>query len=320
LGFLKPITAFIAWLSGSLAALAAVFYAFGYLITLANLQMLGLDSLVLGFDPDFYIQRGARFVLYVLRLTLEFTLSPITAIVLVVTLGLALGRISARAGIAGIPKWIKTFYGRVAGWITRNAAIVYTVLLLILLQHLFQVYENTTSPFRISELLFRPPDAAVAGPGNETGLVVQALIRRDIQALRLKFLFTLILLAETGFFLYLAWRVTHALKPRILLVAPFALIFAMSVIALPMVYGIIVLPNAYPTVRLARTGANEVTPERYFLMNASNDFLVLWDSRATRLLWVPQGDVKRLEIGRRCPLPLAGGTGGDATASTGDCL
>ena len=55
----------IAWLSGSVAGIGAIFYAFGYLITLANLNMLGLDPLAFRYDPTFYIQRGASFLLLV---------------------------------------------------------------------------------------------------------------------------------------------------------------------------------------------------------------------------------------------------------------
>jgi hypothetical protein len=59
MSLLRALGAAIAWLSGSLAAITAIFYAFGYLATLANLDMLGLDLLAFHYDSSFYIARGA---------------------------------------------------------------------------------------------------------------------------------------------------------------------------------------------------------------------------------------------------------------------
>lgn len=43
MNILKAVAKFIGWLSGSLAGIGAILTVFGYLITIANLRLLGLD-------------------------------------------------------------------------------------------------------------------------------------------------------------------------------------------------------------------------------------------------------------------------------------
>lgn len=315
LGFFAKL---VGWLGGSLAAISAIFYSFGYLITLANLQMLGLDTIVLGFDPDFYVQRGGRFVLYTVRLVGGFALQPATGIVLLLAAGLVVMRLWGGAGkvLASAEKG----YRQLAGFAARNASVTYMILLLILLQHLLSTYQNVTSPLRISGLLF---EAAGENPGSYSAEAVglrDALLDNAEQTLRLKFLFTILLVAETALFLFFSWRVTRELPARLILVAPFAVIFVMSVIALPMVYGLIALPNRYPIVQLSTSDGAEGRSQTYFLMNSSKDFLVLWDSRNRQVVWHARGEVDRLTIGRECELPLAGQrAAGEAVNVQGAC-
>jgi hypothetical protein len=63
LASLRTVGSAVAWLSGSLAGIGAIFYAFGYLITLANLDLLGVDLLIFRYDPTTYIHRGSDFLL-----------------------------------------------------------------------------------------------------------------------------------------------------------------------------------------------------------------------------------------------------------------
>ena len=58
------IKGFLVWLGGSLAAITAIFYATGYLITRAHLNLLGLHG-VLDFDNHYIVQEGGKFFLVV---------------------------------------------------------------------------------------------------------------------------------------------------------------------------------------------------------------------------------------------------------------
>lgn len=318
MNLLASIGKLVAWLGGSLAAISAIFYTFGYLITLANLQMLGLDTVVLGFDPDFYVQRGGRFFLYTVRLAGGFILQPVTGLVLVLAIGIIGVRLWSRSENVLIP--VQKVYGHVADFIHRHASVVYMVLLLLLLQHLFSTYENATSPLRISGLLFEAAGENASTYSEEAVDVRDALLNDDERTLQLKFLFTTILAAETGLFLFLSWRITRNLPARPILIAPFAVVFAMSIVALPMVYGLIAVPNKYPTVKLSTGESAESRSQAYFLLNSSKDFLVLWDSRQRQVIWQARGKVDRLAIGRECHLPFAGEqSAGETSTSQGAC-
>jgi hypothetical protein len=53
----------IAWLSGAAVGIGAIFYVCGVLVTIANLDMLGLDPLIFRYDAAFYMHRGGLFLL-----------------------------------------------------------------------------------------------------------------------------------------------------------------------------------------------------------------------------------------------------------------
>lgn len=58
--FLKSISAFIGRLTGSLAGIAVIFYACGYLVARSHLNMLGLFGLM-DFPREHYLQEGGKF-------------------------------------------------------------------------------------------------------------------------------------------------------------------------------------------------------------------------------------------------------------------
>jgi hypothetical protein len=121
-----------------------------------------------------------------------------------------------------------------------------------------------------------------------------------------KFLFSVIFFLEATLIFYLAWLLTARWRFRILLTAPFALVLAMFFLSLPLIYGTIVLPNEFSTVRVAAGGAQASVGGEYFLLNKTGDALVLWDDRNTRMLWLPLSQVETVRIGRTSPLLFAG--------------
>ena len=130
---LKGAAAFIAWLSGSLAAIAGFLYAFGYFATLANLHLLGLDSLILSFDPLFYLQRGSRFTLYVVRLAFQFLVDPLAVVVALSAVGLVIRRIwRERPALKKIERAVQAASGVLGSW----NSLLYVLLLLVMLLHI----------------------------------------------------------------------------------------------------------------------------------------------------------------------------------------
>jgi hypothetical protein len=178
---LKPAAAFIAWLSGSLAAIAGILYGFGFLATLSNLHLLGLDELVLSFDPSFYLQRGSRFALYVIRLLFEILLDPLVVLVAVAAVGLMVRRIwRERRAIQKVERAVKRLGEKIAAW----PSLLYALLLLVLLLQMLPTYANLTNLLDISDLLFEPTGANADGYDGETRAIRDALLGKGEGALR----------------------------------------------------------------------------------------------------------------------------------------
>ena len=305
---LKGAAAFIAWLSGSLAAIAGMLYAFGYLATLSNLHLLGLDPLILSFDPLFYLQRGSRFALYVVRLVFKILLDPLVVLVVLAVFSLLIHRIwRKRPILQKLEGALKGLLRKIGTW----NSLLYALLLLVMLLHMLPTYGNLTSILNISDLLFEPAGSGAGAYDEETKAIRDALVQEDRSKiasgmLRTKFLFSLFFFLEAALVFYLAWRVASRWQLKILLVSPFALVFVMFLVSLPMIYGIIVLPNEYSTVRILPRDAKSGIEGEFYLLNKTSQAFILWDDRGERIRWLPFEAVETALIGRRRPLPLAG--------------
>ena len=70
----KGIALFVGWLSGALAGIGAILYACGYLLSTAQLHLLGLSGLV-NYGQERYVEEGGRFLVDVLGLLGEILLN-----------------------------------------------------------------------------------------------------------------------------------------------------------------------------------------------------------------------------------------------------
>lgn len=306
----KGAAAFIAWLSGSLAAIGGFLYAFGYMATLSNLHALGLSPLMLSFDPLFYLQRGSSYSLYVLRLLFDVLLIPMIAFVVVALIVLAATHFWRERKLT--EKFLHK-YGAVFGKVETWKALLYVLVLLILFWEMSTSYDELTRILTISDLLYKTEgqesDAA------STRAIRQALTadrqNADVAALiHTSFLDSVLFLLEVTVLFYAAWRLTPGRRFRPLLVAPFALALAMFFVSLPMIYGILILPNKYPIVRIAAKDTTFNTTADYYLLNKTAREIVIWDGPNERLLWLPIGSVTKVEVDRIESLSLAGSTPG----------
>ena len=277
-GLLKAAGKFTGWLSGSLAAITGVLYGLGYLVTLFNLNSLGLNFYLFDFDPSFYLTRGGNFVLYFTRWFFQ------TLILLIVLISpiLVLGFVVYRA-------WIGDRFpgkGSTAVAYVRQRPLIWRGSLFAILAGVFVVdvwgkFEGFSEVLEESHNLF---DARASGTKAAADKVI---------------LFYQFFLIELTVLLYLVWRVTAAWRLRALLAAPFALMLAMSLVTLPMIYGILIISNEFPAIRLTTddpSGAPRST-ELYLLSKTDNEF-ILWDNDNRKVLWLPLSSVRRAEIGR----------------------
>src|SRR5262245_49133719 len=81
---LKAITVSVGWLSGSAAGIGLVLYALGYLITRAQLNVLGIESFVT-YRSDEFIQEGSKFLIFVGGVVIDMLFAVLAfALILVV--------------------------------------------------------------------------------------------------------------------------------------------------------------------------------------------------------------------------------------------
>lgn len=287
----KEITALLAWLSGSLAGIGAVFYACGYLIKRAHLNLLGIGALF-SFSEEQYMQEGARFMADMANLLARIALPLLMVAITLAAAVFLLRRTGLRRRMDAAWEWLAQLAER-KPWAWRSAAFgALLVLLTLLIDRELALFG---APLAISDLLFAPS----GGAGGDAGQIREWLMAGDRTSLdNLYFNLTLAVI-KGGVLLLLAWRVVEPWRLRILLAAPFALAFLLSVLMLPMAYGVLKRPARFP--RIVADSESKIlagVQGEVFLLDKTDDEFVLWDAVARRVIWLPFDEVKSAEIGR----------------------
>ncbi|HEY6874045.1 MAG TPA: hypothetical protein VI298_15075 [Geobacteraceae bacterium] len=289
MNILKEITTFIGWLSGSLAGIAAIFYACGYLITKAQLHLLGIGSFI-SYSRDQYIQEGAKFVVEMADLAGRISL-PLLIVAIIIAALFFLARKTGLGRLTGRGKsWLAAVNER-NPWLWRTA--IFALLLVLLIYLAGRELSAFGAPLAISDLLFAPS----AAEGSETAQIREWLTSGDRANLgNLYFNLTLTVL-KGGVVFFLAWRVASPWRLRFFLTAPFAITFMLSLLLLPMVYGVLKRPARF--ARIAVDSDNRMLQRvsgELFLLDKSGEEFVLWDSGARKVIWLPRSEVKSAVI------------------------
>lgn len=287
----KEITGIFGWLSGSLAGIAALFFACGYLIKRAHLNLLGISALF-SFTEEQYMQEGARFVAEMADLLARIALPLLMLAITLLAAGFLLSRTPLRRRLEPAGARVASFLEcrRIACLCAAYAALL--VLLILLIDREIALF---SAPLAVSDLLFSAP----AAPGNEAGQIRDWLLTGDRASLdNLYFNLTLSVI-KGGVLLLLAWRVAESWRLRILLTAPFALAFLLSVLLLPMAFGVLKRPARFPPV-VVQSDSKMLASVRgeVFLLDKTSDEFVLWEAAGRRVLWVPRDQVKSAQIGQ----------------------
>src|SRR6266567_7878283 len=252
---LKQVGLTFGWLSGALAGIGAFLYCFGYLITAADLHLLGLDVFIFSYNPSFYISRGTTFFGYqlltindfLLRLAPEFI--PLLLVgVFYVSIRRWLGRRSwGKRWMVRCRRWRPHLGTSVRFW--KTAAIL---LLFFLVIYLINILESITAPLQVScklhGLLAEPctvadrPHQATLSTSKKIANWLNTGNTEELQAR-----FTEALLAEIFVvgFLLIAWYVVTRTDLSKLILVPFMLAVIVIVMLLPMVYGVLMLPREF---------------------------------------------------------------------------
>jgi len=283
----RGLGATIAWLSGSLAAISAIFYAFGYLATLANLDMLGLDLLAFHYDPTFYIQRGADGLLLSVTAIGGFWL----------WLFVVLAILAAAYELLRVRDWelaTRQPFRAIAGHRQVVQALIYLTLLFMLLW-LVHVWGLFPSPkdLQVSGILY--PETARAAENPIRGWILAG----DQNRLQDRYGIFVAQQAIIGILLAFTLGFTRGWRRRAPAIAPFAIVFTISLAWLPLEYGKVALQPKFSQVlvrfehSMAAPGAPPVT---MYLLNKTDDAFVLWDDRQRKIIWVPSRALASAEI------------------------
>ena len=278
----------IAWLSGSVAGISAIFYAFGYLITLANLNMLGLDPLAFRYDPAFYVERGASF-LFLIAVDAAQSLWYFWPVALAAIVAFLSCRILAgRCRTVATRRPFRTVTDHPQCW-----RVPVYLLLLCLLGVQMRTHFWFPEQMTVSGVLYSATDA---GPGS---LIRQWIVERDQS--RLQTLFSALVYQQItiGVLLLLVWAFNRAWRWGLLMTAPFAAVFVISVAWLPFEYGKLALPNKFPQVLIRLEHAGEpgsAQPGVMYLLNKTDSEFVLWDARRRSIVWLPNRTLASAEM------------------------
>lgn len=298
----KGIAIFIGWLTSSLAGIAAILYAFGYLIVRAQLNLLGLFGLF-EYGHEHYLQEGAKFFVVLVMEFIGPTLfvwlvyfGYILLASLIFVVPLAVWAFAKRAALhrrlANMRQKMTDVYKERPGlWRGLGMAILFVLLIV----HFAANLGEFTAPLYISNLLYGE-QGTVNIQNPDAQQIARWLVNGDAAKLKSHFSHLLFAGLEAGLLLTAAWYVAAFWRIRFWLASPFIVHFLIYVIFLPMVYGVLVRPNKYPVITLNTVADQAGSRQSYLLLNKNDQEFIMWDSARKRVLWIPKQAIKYAEI------------------------
>lgn len=295
MNILKAVAKFIGWLSGSLAGIGAILTVFGYLITIANLRLLGLDVLILNYDAQYYLRRGGNFFFYVVGLS-EKVLLPLLAITLVLSVLCLLLYVFISKTF--LQKYLRSLGIKAVDikskYLSNLRAFIFVFLVILFLFQLSPGLDLFINPLKVSNLLY---DVTEMDNTISKNSIEYYILHGETPELKFHFCKILLFVVVAGLLLLVAWRVTSPWKLRVILVSPFVIIFALYVLFLPMAYGVLILTAEFAPIEISSKNQMVSNQSRaFYLLNKTEKEFILWDSTSKKLFWIPTQEVKRAEI------------------------
>ncbi len=295
---LKQLTIAIGWLSGSMTGICAVLYSLGYLATSAHLYSLGIDTRLVDYSNQDYLQRGAAFLLVSATLMTHV----LSALAIILGAGLAVywlfrtGRFPAALKGGQEPAaFLSVLLSK--SW----RYVAFAALVLVFVFRLMPSLDLFRATLAISDRLYAErssPSARV--PNDIQGALETAL--RSAQSDQLELHYVQLLVSEvTAALVFLgAYYVTSAWSYQPLFVAPFALIFLTYTVFLPMTYGVLMIPVTFPRAELLTAGGAGDLPgdTSFLLLNKKPEEFILWDPVRKAVVWIPARELRRATFTR----------------------
>jgi hypothetical protein len=279
-------------------------YSAGYLVTRAHLNLLGLYGIV-DFGNDYFIQEGAKFFLvigysYVLSVVLPLlAIGGVAAIVLLALNAMLRNTAVVRRSSERLRAWFTRF-----GPDGRLRLAAFAFLFFVFLIDTDDFLTEFQVPLCVANLLYPDPGpngATCSAMKKKVNEVKAAILNRNEQnraVLQDMFSHLVFATAKTALLAYLVWLVVQPLQRWRLWLAALPVVAACFYgVSLLLDYAVLLRPVVYPRIEVT---LNEDSPfvldSPLFLLNKTPSDFVIWDASAHKLLWVPSGSVKRVEV------------------------
>jgi len=283
---IQALGAAIAWLSGAVAGLGAIFYAFGFLATLSYVRMLGVNLRSLRYDYTFFVQLGANFFV---SLIVE------TAGLLFLALALVLAALFTFRGCAWFCQKlaITSPFGRFTRYCPDWRGIAYAGLVILLAVQLPTQLSYPESMY-ISGILQSTAEESSQATSAACSSIHNSILSGNERSLRNCFAGQAPRAVWIAVLLPLAWFVSRDRSWAVLRTAPFAIVFATSLLFLAWQYGTLAMPIKFREASIS----DETTPAKFYLLNEIENGYVFWDCSQQRTRWLPIEKDKALIFSR----------------------
>lgn len=295
IGIISGLKGFMVWIGGSLAGLTAILYVCGYLITTAHIYTLGLYGLV-EFSKDYFLLEGAKFVLAIVIGVAQIVVGPASILVMAGLAPLALVAIFAKPALARAWGVLRDGYRShsASAWFVAVHFALYCALLIAAAVIAFESLRAIAFHLQIADLLYSRVDPARCEleqvPVRDAFLCGRFEVLRSAFNAQLWSAITLVALSAVAWHLVARWRW------RAWLIGPMLFVTVLLVLMLPMEFGALLKPTRYPVVRIQARSAAPSSPVRdQFLIDRSERGLIVWDPAVRHVVWIPAGDIARME-------------------------
>ena len=289
----KSIAGFVGWLTTSLAGLGAILYVCGYLIVTAQLHLLGINGLVT-YSHERYLQEGGNFFISVVPEIVTIVLAFIATFIVISLFPIA----AIYAAHHWFAAWCSrkiTVFAKLTGGIFRYWRVASYVALLLVLFFICLDPQTFSEPLTLSNVLFARSDLGSATPNavrlRELFVTGDKARLASIFSSYLYFYLLAVCLLAVGWYLVANWRFKK------LSLSPVVVVLLLYTIFLPMLYGVLKRPINFPIVTLkVDEGAMNQKTDRLFLLSKGEQEIVLFEPVLHRVLWLPLGQVRSLEM------------------------
>lgn len=288
---LKQAGALLGWLSGVVAGLSVIVFSLGYVATLSQQRVLGIDWSVTARDPLWFLGLGGL-VVY------EFLSHALIVLLLVLLAGESARSIYRRARARADTRDTRP------GWWTRllvlfGERIMPWALAIAGLAIIGTLSRTMNAVADLTDLLFLPPETLCA-PRD-------ALLRNYVTAREAALAVTYEQVATwsslvLGLNVYLFEHLKAGPRPAVLVLTAIATT-VVAVVYLPLAHGALAMRLGFHEVALGPRGGGapagqEVMAEGYLLAR-TQDGVWIWRPATNRVLWIGEGEFGQMGTGLR---------------------